>query len=152
MFVMQLACADGVKLVVKMKGQHGICYETACANEVKLVQIRDFYLVQTLNNQSLRPKLFRYVTVILNLLLEIVQSLICTDFSPAPSSGHQSCMEFKAEETVKPTQFPSHMKEVYEVNYECVKNIILTQAIAIVRASVWSPRRIKQMTSQKSYG
>ena len=45
MFVMQLAtCADGVKLV-KMKGQHGICYETACANEVKLVQIRDFYLV-----------------------------------------------------------------------------------------------------------
>ena len=59
MFVMQLAtCADGVKLV-KMKGQHGICYETACANEVKLVQIRDFYLVQTLNNQSLRPKTVR---------------------------------------------------------------------------------------------
>jgi len=40
------------------------------------------------------------------------------------------------------------MKEVYEVNYECVKNIILTQAIAIVRASVWSPWRIKQVTSQ----
>jgi len=39
------------------------------------------------------------------------------------------------------------MKEVYEVNYECAKNIILTQAIAIVRASVWSPRRIKQVTS-----
>jgi len=30
------------------------------------------------------------------------------------------------------------MKEVYEVNYECAKNIVLTQAIAIVRASVWS--------------
>ena len=30
------------------------------------------------------------------------------------------------------------MKEVYEVNYECVRNIILTQAINIVRASVWS--------------
>jgi len=42
------------------------------------------------------------------------------------------------------------MKEVYEVNYECAKNIIiLTQAIAIVRASVWSPWRIKQKTSQK---
>ena len=26
--------------------------------------------------------------MILNLLLEIVQSLICTDFSPTPSSGH----------------------------------------------------------------
>ena len=34
MFVMHLACADGVKLV-KMKGQHGICYKTAHANEIK---------------------------------------------------------------------------------------------------------------------
>jgi len=30
------------------------------------------------------------------------------------------------------------MKEVYEVIYECAKNIILTQAMAIVRPSVWS--------------
>ena len=30
------------------------------------------------------------------------------------------------------------MKKVYEVNYECAKNVTLTQAIARVRASVWS--------------